>query len=169
MIEFTDKLDIQFEASIPYRDYKYQMLKLSLKSPYYISLFILLALFCWYYSQKESTYFAGFITSIVILIIIFCVTILIVIKRGYKTYLIQEQRSYTLDNKAIHIQGKTFDSTIFWTHFVKIKETKKFFLLYQNKKAVTLLPKKPFQKEEINLFRKFIKSLPLNVEVCEKK
>jgi SNF2 family DNA or RNA helicase len=42
-----------------------------------------------------------------------------------------------------------------------IKETKKFFLLYQNKAIATLLDKGKMKDEEVVTFRQFIQSLDL--------
>ena len=47
---------------------------------------------------------------------------------------------------------------------IMIKETKKFFLLYQNKAIATLIDKGKMNDQEVISFRKFTQSLDLKKE-----
>jgi hypothetical protein len=84
------------------------------------------------------------------------------IKEMYKSNkVLHEQVSYSLTQNNIIIKGETFDSTLTWSHFTAIQETKQFFLLYQNPQIVTLLDKKMFQEMDLIEFKKFLLSLPI--------
>ena len=68
---------------------------------------------------------------------------------------------YILTNDAIQITSESANSIQKWDNFIMIKETKKFFLLYQNKAIATLLDKGKMKDEEVVTFRQFIQSLDL--------
>jgi hypothetical protein len=71
---------------------------------------------------------------------------------------------YILTNDAIQIFGESANSTQKWNNFIKIKETKNFFLLYQNKAIATLIDKWKMNDQEVVSFRKFTQSLDLKKE-----
>jgi len=71
---------------------------------------------------------------------------------------------YIITNDAIQIFGESANSTQKWDNFIMIKETKKFFLLYQNKTIATFLDKGKMNDDEVVSFRKFVQSLDLKKE-----
>jgi uncharacterized membrane protein YcgQ (UPF0703/DUF1980 family) len=73
----------------------------------------------------------------------------------------KEALTYYLTNASIQIIGNTVNSTQQWSHFVKIKETKNFFLLYHGAQVATLLEKKMFSEQELAEFNAFLKSLSI--------
>ena len=87
------------------------------------------------------------------------------IKKLYNSNIIfQENLEYILNNESIHIHGDTVESTQKWSRFFKIKETKSFFMLYQGEGVATLLDKKMFNNDDLQEFRRFIKSLKVKKE-----
>jgi hypothetical protein len=167
IVEYTDELNIHFESQISYKDYRNFMLR-SMTKLYFI--FFTFLCFIVYISLRDIRY--DFATTIILTAIIFILILILVLRRTRNNYqtnkMFHEQINYTLDNTAIHSKNESIDSTVLWTRYYKIKETKNFFLLYPDKTVVSLLPKKAFKAEELEAFRKFAKSLPLRVEVFEK-
>jgi hypothetical protein len=165
-IEYLAELNIHFTSQISYKDYKPLVLELSLKKPVYfvlIGLIILLALPLLVNDQTNP-----YIIIIVLILGVIFIPIVTIrqIKRMYQTnHVFHEPLKYSLDNNSIHVKGNTIDSTSLWTRFYKIKETKRFFILYSGENIATLLEKKMFPEKAINEFREFIKSLSLIKEL----
>jgi hypothetical protein len=167
-IEYLAELNIHFTSQISYKDYKSLMLELSFKKPVYfvlIGIIILLALSLLANDHITSNSYI-IITVLIFGVIFIPIATIRQIKRMYQTnQIFHEQLKYSLDNNSIHIKGNTIDSTVLWTRFYKIKETKRFFMLYSGENIATLLEKKMFPEKAINEFREFIKSLSLIKEL----
>jgi hypothetical protein len=61
---------------------------------------------------------------------------------------------YTFSEDSVVVKTLTCDSTVQWTHFIKLRETKKFLLLQHTKKAANIVDKTKLTQEQIQ----FIKS-----------
>jgi len=61
---------------------------------------------------------------------------------------------YTFSEDLIVIKASTCDSTMQWSHFIKVRETKKFLLLLATKRTASLVDKTKLTQEQIQ----FIKS-----------
>jgi len=171
IVEYTEELNIHFDSQISYKDYRNLILELSFKIWHYV---ILLVFFVFYSLLFFISDVDINVKNIISLVVIMVIGILFLrLKHAKNTYqtnkMFHEQLSYTLDNEAVHAKGKTIESTVLWTWYYKIKETKNFFLLYHDKTLATFLPKKAFKTGDIELFRKFVKSLNLKVEIFEEK
>ena len=84
------------------------------------------------------------------------------IKSLYNTNTIFHKKlNYKIDNESITIKGDTIDSVQKWQHFYKIRETKNFFVLNHGKMVATLLDKKMFSDNQIDIFKRFLKSLAI--------
>lgn len=82
--------------------------------------------------------------------------------RNYaSTSTVHEPIVYTFSDSGIHIKGKSFESDLHWNIIHKVKETKKFFLFYQNNLAANIVPKTTFSsKEQVRALRELIASQP---------
>ncbi len=165
IVDYDKVLSINLTGLIEYLDYRNLILGLSFKKPIYLVVLGLMLLFSLTFlvnrenmmNQFDSNYFIFIIIGAFLLSPIFT---LIQIKRLYKTNKIfQEQLTYILTNDSIRIKGNTVNSTLKWTHFYQIKETKNFFMFYHGKMVATLLDKKMFSESELQDFLNFIKSL----------
>ena len=61
---------------------------------------------------------------------------------------------YTFSEDLIVIKASTFDATMQWSHFIKLRETKRFLLLQSSKRTASLIDKTKITQEQIQ----FIKS-----------
>jgi uncharacterized membrane protein YhaH (DUF805 family) len=167
IIPYTGRLGIQLQGKISYRDYRNLILAMTYKKPVYlvfICIFILLLLSFLSNSQnwKDQN---EMLLPVFIFICMFMLSPFIALMQVRKIYLtskmFHEQLQYDLKNESIHIKGETFDSTLSWDHFYRIRETDQFFLLFHGKAVAMLLDKKMFKREELDEFRKFTLSLKL--------
>ncbi len=165
IVDYTEKLSISLTGQIAYKDYRNLIFGLSYKKPIYLVLLGILFLFTLTLltskgnaqNHFDSNYFIFIILGFVIVSPIFT---LYQIKKIYKSSKIfYEHLDYFLTNESIQIKGETVESIQKWTHFFKIKETKKFFMLYHGEMVAILLDKKMFNVSDKEEFRRFIKSL----------
>jgi Ca2+/Na+ antiporter len=165
IIDFSDTLDINLTGRILYKDYRNFILKSTFNKRIHIIFACLLPLYLLFYIIN------GIKSDIMYLIIpwfLICFILPIFVlrntKRIYQTNKIfQEQLNYKLTNDAIHITGDTIDSIQKWKNFYEMKETKVFFVFYQDKTHITgtFLDKKMFTNDELTTFKQFIRSLNL--------
>ncbi|MEL6253130.1 MAG: YcxB family protein [Bacteroidota bacterium] len=82
-------------------------------------------------------------------------------KRSFNaTPRIREKMIYTFDTEEIHILGESFNSSMSWDKVFKIRETKEWLLLYQNKIVANLIPKSSFSTEEYSALKEIIAAHP---------
>lgn len=74
----------------------------------------------------------------------------------YSNKKIQEEIVYTFTNEKIQTKGKTFDGDFTWNTVHRIKENKDWFLIYQSKTMMNMVPKKYFSQSEIIELRNII-------------
>jgi hypothetical protein len=165
IIPFSEKLEIYLSGQIGFKDYRNLIFGQTYKRPFYIIFSGLLIVFLLTFLpnnsklSNQSFYYLYIFLGIFIVSPIFT---LFRIKELYKTNKIfHEQLDYYINNDFIRIKGETIDSTQKWNRFYKIKETKDFFMLYNSNLAATLIDKKMFKDNEINDFKRFIRSLRL--------
>ncbi len=100
----------------------------------------------------ETPYFE---TTAALVILIGPTLIVIATSKGYVSHpSMHHGIMYTFKNDGISLQGQTFKSELSWAHIVKIKETKKYLLLYSSKKIGNFIDKSKLTAEQIQ----FIKS-----------
>jgi hypothetical protein len=167
VVEYTGKLNITLTGKIAYKDYRDLIFGLSFKKPVYLILLVVMILYLLTImnngvsklNHPESNYFVFIFLGFAILSPILT---FIQINKSYKSNRIfQEHLEYFLNNEFIQIKGETVDSIQRWTHFFKIKETKKFIMLYQGEIVATLLDKNMFNPGDLAEFRRFILSLKM--------
>jgi hypothetical protein len=69
---------------------------------------------------------------------------------------LHEEIEYVFTEQTISASGQSFNSTMAWETLHKVRESKHFFLLFQNKQAAIMIPKTAFLSEtDVNKFRSF--------------
>lgn len=71
---------------------------------------------------------------------------------------IQEEISYTFTGEKVFAKGETFETDFLWTSVYRIKEDKDWFLIYQTKTVMNMIPKKYFNENEILELRNLIRN-----------
>lgn len=69
---------------------------------------------------------------------------------------IQEEIVYTFTEEKVQTKGETFDGDFTWNTVHRVKETKDWFLVYQSKTTMNMIPKKYFSPSEIIELRNII-------------
>lgn len=69
---------------------------------------------------------------------------------------IQEEIVYTFTEEKVQTKGETFDGDFTWNTVHRVKETKDWFLVYQSKTTMNMIPKKYFSQSEIIELRNII-------------
>lgn len=94
----------------------------------------------------------------------FAVVFVFMIVRGYfrlknaflSNQRIQEEITYTFTDEKVFAKGETFESDFLWNAVYRVKENKDWFLIYQSKTTMNMIPKKYFSENEIVDLRKMI-------------
>lgn len=74
----------------------------------------------------------------------------------YSNKKIQEEIIYTFTDEKVQTKGETFDGDFTWNTVHRVKETKDWFLVYQSKTTMNMIPKKYFSQSEIIELRNII-------------
>lgn len=74
----------------------------------------------------------------------------------YSNKKIQEEIIYTFTDEKVQTKGETFDGDFTWNTVFKVRETKDWFLIYQSKLTMNMVPKKFFSTSQIFELRKII-------------
>ncbi|MCD0477680.1 YcxB family protein [Chryseobacterium sp. LC2016-29] len=74
----------------------------------------------------------------------------------YSNKKIQEEIIYTFTDEKVQTKGETFDGDFTWNTVHRVKETKDWFLIYQSKTTMNMIPKKYFSPSEIIELRNII-------------
>lgn len=74
----------------------------------------------------------------------------------YSNKKIQEEIIYTFTDEKVQTKGETFDGDFTWNTVHRVKETKDWFLIYQSKTTMNMVPKKYFSQNEIIELRNII-------------
>ena len=74
----------------------------------------------------------------------------------YSNKKIQEKIIYTFTEEKVQTKGETFDGDFSWNTIYRVKENKDWFLIYQSKTTMNMIPKKYFTKNQIQELRSLI-------------
>lgn len=74
----------------------------------------------------------------------------------YSNKKIQEEIVYTFTDEKVQTKGETFDGDFTWNTVHRVKETKDWFLIYQSKTTMNMVPKKYFSQSEMIELRSII-------------
>ena len=103
----------------------------------------------------ETPYFE----TIAALLILFGPTIIVLItSKGYMSNpSMQHDVIYTFKNDGISLEGYTFKSELSWPHIIKMKETKKYLLLYSGERLANFIDKSELTLEQLQFIKSKIK------------
>lgn len=76
----------------------------------------------------------------------------------YTNKKIQEEIIYTFTDEQVYIKGETFDDEFSWCAVYRVRENKDWFLIYQSKTTMNMVPKKYFTPNQISELRSMIKN-----------
>ncbi|MGE6396369.1 YcxB family protein [Chryseobacterium scophthalmum] len=74
----------------------------------------------------------------------------------YSNKKIQEEIVYIFTDEKVQTKGETFDGDFTWNTVHRVKEIKDWFLVYQSKTTMNMIPKKYFSPSEIIELRNII-------------
>ncbi|AYN01669.1 YcxB family protein [Chryseobacterium sp. 3008163] len=76
----------------------------------------------------------------------------------YSNKKIQKEIIYTFTDEKVQTKGETFEGDFTWNTVFKVKETTDWFLIYQSKLTMNMVPKKDFSDGQISELRNMIKN-----------
>jgi hypothetical protein len=168
IIEFDGTITIKYNGKINFEDYRNLIFELTYKKPKFYYIFGAMAIYFVMFLTSDSLYennniffiliFPGFLIGSPL------ITYFQIKKLYHSNKMLVGNFDYILTNNAIQISSESANSTQKWDNFIMIKETKKFFLLYQNKAIATLIDKGKMNDQEVVSFRQFVQSLDLKKE-----
>ncbi|MDR0830179.1 MAG: YcxB family protein [Prevotellaceae bacterium] len=168
IIEYDKSLNINILGQISLSKYRKMNLEL-LQNKKSLSLYFLIAAFVLFIGAAA---FQSPIYAIVpLLMLLYCFSIFYRARNNNSNNnkIFQEQLQIKITNDEFCINGETFNSTILWSKYVKLKETKSFFLLYQDNIVVNLVQKDWLSEIELTEFRNFLYSLDIPKELYKIK
>jgi hypothetical protein len=154
ILPYNEK-NISLHFQINQKEYRSLMLKLTYRNPIvlYVNIICLNILMA---SVINSNYNVISVTALIFLIIIPVTTIFQSTKTFSDNKMIKEPLTYDFTSNQILITGETFTSSIRWNSLYKIKELNNWFLLYNDKTSMIVVPKKSFNNlEEVQTIRNF--------------
>jgi len=172
IVEYDKELNINFSTKILYKDYLKLSFELLFKRPHIyfmlnVAFFIIISSLTNDEISNSNFYlFYG-------LVVIFPIFYLFITFRSAKQIFstnksLNENLTYQIKNDSLYIKSETSEGTTLWTRFIKIQETKNFFLCYADKIVATFIYKKAFKENELIEFREFLKSLPVTIKIQSK-
>ena len=104
----------------------------------------------------------GFSTNVLpgFVVPVLCLSMPIIVRRAiHKQYVsspnLHGPRSLDVDDAGMHFQSATFSSQISWSHFSRFLEDQNSFVLFQDPKIFTIVPKRQLSPEQITALRDY--------------
>ncbi len=154
-------LEISFSSKIEYQDYKQLNLQVSQKILFIFKIigFIIIAISVLLFVQTESIYSIPLMILGLLFIFGFSFLMSFSIKKNYKSQQrIHERLEYTINEKDIHIQGESFNSTVSWNKIYKVTETNDLIFIFENRLSAYIIPIKNLSNKEYADLKSIIKS-----------
>lgn len=83
------------------------------------------------------------------------------IRKNYQSAAhLKEKLEMEFTRNLLKIQGESFYTELMWVKTFRVRELKKWFLIYQNNLSAIIIPKKAFTKHQQSEFRDFLKNIP---------
>ena len=144
------------QSEITKKDYSKLMTTQLLKTPYMIFIMIMGLAFLIYYFQHralgEFYLFLGLgFTGLPVL------TYFTIGKAYDKNKHFNEKLEFIIEDNNLELVGRTFRSSFAWDQITKVKESSKFFSLYQGRVLLTLINKENNSPETVDRLRQFLK------------
>jgi YcxB-like protein len=86
------------------------------------------------------------------------ITVLTVAKVYYSNPSLQHEITYIFGEEGISVKGLNFENVLKWPYMIKLKETKKYLLLYSSKKLVNFIAKDKLTEQQIQFIKSKIKN-----------
>lgn len=146
-ITFNDFLNFNIKSSLP------RIIIFSLIIIFFLGLNL-------YNVERDTQEFfkSASIWFVVVLVFIIVRTYFRLKNTFYSNKKIQEEITYIFTEEKVQTKGNTFDGDFTWNTVYKVKETKDWFLIYQSKLTMNMVPKKYFSGNQIAELRKTIES-----------
>jgi hypothetical protein len=144
------------QSEITKKDYSKFITTLLLKTPFMIFIVIMgLAFLIYYFQHPEFGQFylflgLGFIGLPVL-------TFFSVGKAYDKNKHFNEKLEFIIEDNKLELVGQTFRSSFTWDQITKVKESVKFFSLYQGRVLLTLINKENNSSETVDRLREFLR------------
>jgi hypothetical protein len=168
VIEFDGTITIKYNGKINFEDYRNLIFELTYKKPKFYYIFGAMAIYFVMFLTSDSLYennniffiliFPGFLIGSPL------ITYFQIKNLYHSNKMLVGFFDYEITNDSIQVTGENANTTQKWANFMMIKETKNFFLLYQNKAIATLIDKGKMNEQEVVSFRQFIQSLDVKKE-----
>lgn len=144
------------QSEITKREYSRFMTTHVLKTPYMIFIVIMgLAFLIFYFQHPDLGQFylflgLGFVGLPVL-------TFFTIGQAYEKNKHFSEKLEITIEDNNLELAGRTFHSSFTWDQVTKVKESSKFFSLYQGRILLTLINKETNSQEVVDTLRQFLK------------
>jgi hypothetical protein len=144
---------LTIKTHITLSEYRKVVFLLTYTNPVIIFVYILGISFLGFYVSNGSS--SWWMLFIVIFLCYLPIAVIRSAKRAYDTAkILHEPITYTFTPDSIISTGHSFNSTMRWQTLHKVKETKRWFLLYCNTQSLMIIPKESFpSEEELTRFR----------------
>lgn len=147
---------ITVKTHITFKDFLNFNLKNSLSRIIIFSLIILLFFGLNFYNAENDTkeiFKSATIWFAVIVVFIIMRSYFRLKNAFYSNKKIQEEIIYTFTDEKAQTKGETFEGDFTWDTVFKVKETADWFLIYQSKLTMNMVPKKDFSDSQITELR----------------
>lgn len=156
---------ITIKTHITFKDFLNFNLKNSLSRIIIFSLIIFLFFGLNFYNTENETqeiFKSAALWFIAIIVFIIVRSYFRLKNAFYSNAKIQEEIIYTFTDQKVHTKGETFEGDFTWNTVFKVKETEDWFLIYQCKLTMNMVPKKDFSDSQISELRSIIKNNKVN-------
>ena len=161
---------ITIKTLITFKDFLNSNLKNSLSRIIIFSLIIFLFFGLNFYNAENDTkeIFKSAALWFVAIIVFIIVRSYFRLKNAfYSNKKIQEEITYTFTDEKVHTKGETFEGDFTWNTVFKVKETADWFLIYQSKLTMNMVPKKDFSDSQISELRNMIKNAGVKAKLLK--
>jgi hypothetical protein len=162
----VEPISFTFTNTISLKEYRSMIFENTLKKSTLtiaagILLFVVIGIFN--SNENDSGMFKFIALGIIISFLLIPLLTLSQAKKFYESNkALNEKIAYTIDNEKVTIQGESFNAECNWDHFIKMKETKGFFMLFEGNTTAMLINKAALDQEQTkNLRALLISKLPM--------
>jgi hypothetical protein len=165
---YSKPLNIELKGKIEFANYRNLLIRNSIKKTNIFIFFGFSTLLLLATINNPGNTLSTNLPLLAILLAVVLFTPILTLSQAKKLYdsnkIFQEPLEYHITNDSIQIKGITVNSTLKWSHFFQIKETKEFFMFFHGENVATLVEKQMFNSENLTQFYEFINSLDLKFD-----
>jgi hypothetical protein len=161
----VENMNIAFTSTISLKEYRAMIFENAFKKRFLITggaIILLMVIGLINKNEKDWETMKLYAFGLMIVFMIVPFLIFIQAKKLYSSNkVLHEKIFYTIDNEKIIIKGESFNSECNWNHFLKVKETKGFFMIFEGATTAMLINKEALDQEQtINLRALLLSKLP---------